>query len=197
MVRAADKHIMSIGRIKYYLAQHGRAFVGAAFCVLALLVAGLSGGFDRRVRSADVLTGKWTGSVVWNDASGREYNRTMHLSMFFEPDGSVGTVLTLPSGTLGGSGRYVLKDGRLTVHCTGLMINGGTVPETEFSKEAWFHDTAVYVVSSDGTNLTLANPVTGRPTAAPAYPLLLSDRPLVLSRVEKVVPAIVEPAPKE
>ena len=188
---------MSIGRIKYLFARYGRVFVGVAFCALALLVAGLSGGFDRRVRSADVLTGKWTGNVVWSDASGREYNRTMHVSVYFEPDGSVGTVLTLPSGTLGGSGRYVLKDGHLTVHCTGLMINGGAVPETAFSKEAWFHDTAVYVVSSDGTNLTLANPAAGRPTAAPAYPLLLSDRPLVLSRVERSAPVVAEPAPKE
>ena len=193
---------MSIGRVKYFFARYGRVFVGVAFCVLSLLVAGLSGGFDRRVRSADVLTGKWTGNVVWNDASGREYNRAMHVAVYFEPDGTVGTVLTLPSGTLGGSGTYLLKDGHLTVHCTGLMINGGVLPETAFSKEAWFHDTAVYVVSSDGTsdprtNLTLANPVADRPTAAPAYPLLLSDRPLVLSRVEKSAPAVVEPAPKE
>ena len=188
---------MSMGRVKYFFARYGRVFVGVSFCVLALLVAGLSGGFERRVRSADVLTGKWTGNVVWSDASGREYNRTMHVSLFFEPDGSVGTVLTLPSGALGGTGKYVLKDGRLTVHCTGLLINGGPVPETAFSKQPWFHDTAVYVVSSDGTNLTLANPVPGRPTAAPAYPLLLSARPLVLSRVEKAGPAVVEPAPKE
>ena len=187
----------NLGFVRFFFARHGRAIAGAAFCVAALLVAALSGGFDRQVRSADVLTGRWTGNVVWNDASGREYNRTMHTSLFFEPDGTVGTTLTLPSGALGGSGTYVLKNGRLTIHCTGLTINGRPLPATLFAHEVWFHETAIYTVTSDGGNLMLASPIPGQPTAAPCYPLLLSNRPLVLSRVEREAPAVAEPAPKE
>ena len=91
----------------------------------------------------------------------------------------------------------MLKNGRLTIHCTGLTINGRALPETLFSHEPWFHDTAVYAVSSDGANLTLANPIPTQPTAAPTYPLLISNRPLVLSRVEREAPVVAEPAPKE
>ncbi len=180
-----------------FLARHGRAIVGAAFCALALLVAILSSGLDRPVRSADVLSGKWTGNILWSDASGLQYSRTMHTSLYFEPDGTVGTILTLPSGNLGGNGTYTFKDGCLTIHCTDLTINGHPLPMTLFDREPWFHETAAYNVTFNGTNLTLTNLIAKQPTEAPGYPLLNSGKPIVLSRVEKSPPAITEPAPKE
>ena len=183
--------------MKLFCARQGRAIAGAAFCVAALLVAFFCGRIDRPVRSADVLTGKWTGNVTWNDASGRSYSHAMHTSLFFEPNGTASIILTLPSGNLGGDGRYFLKDGHLTVHCTGLTINGRLLPKTLFDRAPWFRDTATYTVTFDGTNLALANPIAGQPTAAPGYPLFTAGKPIVLSRVETSVPAISEPAPKE
>lgn len=183
--------------MKFFLARHGRAIAGVSFCAVALLVAVLCGGFDRRVKSADVLSGKWTGNIVWNDASGRDYSRAMHTSLYFEPDGTVGTILTLPSGNLGGNGTYTLKDGRLTIHCTDLTINGHPLPMTLFDREPWFHETASYNVTFDGTDLTLTNPVAKQRVEAPVYPLFSADKPIVLSRVEKSPPVIREAAPKE
>lgn len=183
--------------MKFFFARHGRAIAGAAFCVAAILVAALCGGFNRQAKSADMLSGKWTGNVVWSDASGRDYSHTMHTSLFFEPDGTVGIILTLPSGALGGNGTYTLQDGRLTVHCTGLTINGNPLPMTLFNRNPWFHGTATYNVTFDGGNLTLASVSAVLPTEAPGYPLLNSNKPIVLSRVEKSVPAISELAPRE
>jgi len=183
--------------VKFFFARHGRTIAGAAFCVAAILVAALCGGFERQVKSADVLSGKWTGNVAWNDASGREYSRIMHTSLFFEPDGTVGTLLTLPSGTLGGNGTYTLKDGRLTVHCTGLTISGHPIPMTLYDRNPWYHDMATYNVTFDGENLTLASLSTVLPTEAPGYPLLNSSKPIILSRVEKSATAISELTPRE
>ncbi len=182
--------------VKFFLARHGRAIAGAAFCVAALLAAALAGGFDRRVKSADLLAGKWSGDLVWNSASGRDYSRTMHTALFFLPGGVAGTVITFPTGAIGGVGTYTLKDGRLTVHCTNLNLDGHPVPMTPYAQASWFHDTATYTVHCDGTNLTLM-PVVYGPTSAPCYPLLASPKPLVLSRVEHQTQTEAAPAPKE
>jgi len=182
--------------VKFFRARHGRAVAGAAFCVAALLVAALTGGFDRRVKSADLLAGKWSGDTAWNSASGRDYSRTMHTALFFLPGGVAGTVITFPTGAIGGAGTYTFNEDRLTIHCTSLNLDGHSVPMTPYARAPWFHDTVTYTVASDGTNLTLT-PVPAGPTAAPCYPLLTSPKPLVFSRVEKAVETEAAPAPKE
>ena len=175
---------------------HGRALAGVALCVAALLVAAATGGFDRRVKSVDVLAGKWSGDIAWNSASGRTYNKTMHTALFFLPGGVAGTVITFPTGAIGGAGTYTLKNGRLTIHCTGMNLDGHPVPLTPYAKSPWFHDTVTYTVHGDGTSLTLT-PVAYGPTSAPCYPLLASSSPLTLSRVEKSEETEAAPAPKE
>ena len=182
--------------LKPYLARRGRALAGVAFCVAALLVAAATGGFDRRVKSADVLVGKWSGDIAWNSASGRTYNKTMHTALFFLPGGVAGTVITFPTGAIGGAGTYTLKNGRLTIHCTGMNLDGHSVPLTPYAASPWFHDTVTYTVHGDGTNLTLT-PVAYGPTSAPCYPLLASSTPLVLSRVERSEETEAAPVPKE
>lgn len=182
--------------VKSLWATYGRAIAGAAFCVAALLVTALTGGFDRRVKSADLLAGKWSGDIAWSSASGRDFNRTMHTALFFLPGGVAGTVLTFPTGAIGGAGTYTLKDGRLTIRCTSLNLDGHSVPMTPYAQAPWFHDTATYTVASDGTNLTLT-PIAAGPTSAPCYPLLVSSKPLVLSRVERAVETEAAPTPKE
>ena len=184
--------------MKSFWAGHGRALIGAAFCVTALLAAALAGGFDRRTKSADLLSGKWSGDITWNSASGRDYSRTMHTVFFFLPGGVAGTVIKFPTGpdAIGGAGTYTLKNGRLTIHCTSINLDGHSVPTTPFAQAPWFHDTVTYTVHGDGTNLTLT-PVAYGPTSAPCYPLLTSSTPLVLSRVERAVETEAAPAPKE
>ncbi len=181
--------------LKPFLARHGRALAGVAFCAAALLAAALAGGFDRRVKSADMLAGKWSGDIAWTSASGRDYNRTMHTALFFLPGGVAGTVLTFPTGAIGGAGTYALKDGRLTIHCTGLNLDGHSVPMTPYAQAPWFHDTVTYTAHCDGDTLTLTPVSPG--TAAPCYPLLASPKPLVLSRVEHHTEAEAAPVPKE
>lgn len=182
--------------VKRLWVRQGRALAGAAFCVAALLAAALAGGFDRRVKSVDLLSGKWSGDITWSSASGRDYRQTMHTALFFLPAGVAGTVMTFPTGAVGGAGTYTLKNGRLTIHCTSLNLDGHSVPMTPYAQAPWFHDTVTYAVHGDGTNLTLT-PVAYGPTAAPCYPLLTSSTPLVLSRVEKSVEQDPGPAPKE
>ena len=182
--------------LKPYLARHSRALAGVAFCVAALLVAAATGGFDRRVKSADVLAGKWSGDIAWSSASGRTYNKTMHTALFFLPGGVAGTVITFPTGAIGGAGTYTLKNGRLTIHCTGMNLDGHSVPLTPYATAPWFHDTVTYTVHGDGDGLTLT-PVVYGPTSAPCYLLLASSTPLTLSRVEKPDEVEAAPAPKE
>lgn len=182
--------------VKFLWARHGRAIAGVAFCVAALLVAALTGGFDRRAKSVDLLSGKWSGDIAWNSASGRDYSRTMHTAFFFLPGGVAGTVITFPTGAIGGAGTYTLNNGRLTIHCTSINLDGHSVPMTPYAQAPWFHDTVTYTVHGDGANLTLT-PVAYGPTAAPCYPLLTSSTPLVLSRVERAVETEAAPAPKE
>ncbi len=180
--------------VKLFFAKHGRAIVGALLCALAVLVTVLFSAFDRRVQSADVLSGKWTGNIVWNDASGAAFTRTLHTSLYFQPNGLVGTVITFPSGAIAGSGTYTLKDSRLTVHCVSLSVNGNTFPLSFVSSKPWFHPDAIYNLSFDGKNLTLAAPSPhAEMLSAPAYPLLVSGKAIVLSRAEPPPP---EPKPE-
>ena len=181
-------------------ARHARTAAALGVCAAALLTAavcgGFSGVFDHRVKTADALAGKWSGDIPWNSASGRDYSHTMHTALFFLPGGVTGTVMTFPTGAVGGSGTYTLKDGRLTIRCTGMSVTGHAVPLSLFAKDAWFHDTATYTVASDGATLTLT-PAPAGPSSAPCYPLLLSSKPLVFSRVERPAQTEAVPAPKE
>jgi hypothetical protein len=184
--------------LKSFFVEKSRAMTAAAFCVVVLLLlvsVVLYRGVDRKVKSADVLSGKWVGNIPYNDASGREFNLTMRTALFFLPGNTIGSVLTFPTGAIGGAGRYQLKDSHLTVHCTSLSINGHDVPMATFSHAPWFNETAVYTVTFDGTHLTLT-PVSN-PTPAPCYPLLTSAKPIVLSRIEAAPSVPADPAPKE
>lgn len=162
----------------------------------ALCLAAFYGGFERKVKTTNGLGGKWVGMVVWNDASGRPYQQKMRTALFFLPGGVVGTVITFPTGAIGGAGRYTLMDSRLTVRCTSLSVNGRPLPLSTFSHDSWYHATGVYAVTSDGENLTLT-PTTAGPTPAPCWPLLVSPQPIVLSRIDRVEPAPAVPAPRE
>lgn len=186
--------------MKFLSAGQGRAIAGVLFCAAALLVAALCGGFnktsERRISSPDAFAGKWSGDITWTSASGRDYNRILHTSLFFLPGGVAGTVITFPAGAIGGKGTYTFKDGKLTVHCTSLSLDGHSVPMTPYAHAPWFHDTVVYSLNLDGGNLLL-KPVSYSPTSAPCYPLLASTQPLVFSRVEKPVETSTESAMKE
>jgi hypothetical protein len=184
--------------LKLFFAKHGRALAGLLLCVLAFTIVILFGGFDKRVRSADILSGKWSGNVVWNDASGVAFTRTLRTSLYFQPNGLIGTVMNFKSGAIAGSGTYTLKDSRLTVRCVSLSVNGTPLPMSLVSGKPWFHPVAVYNLSFDGKNLTLA-PVSSHPPglSAPAYPLLVTLKPIVLSRAEEPLAAKSETAPKE
>jgi hypothetical protein len=141
------------------------------------------------------VAGKWTGEIVWDSASGRDYRRTLHTAVFFLPHGVAGTVITFPTGAIGGVGTYTLQGGRLTVRTTGISLNGHPVPLRPYAARSWFRAASTYDVSFDGPNLTLT-PAAGGPMAAPCYPLLTSPKPLTLSRVEAPMPQDA-PAPKE
>ena len=182
--------------MKQVLARYGRGIAGAAFCIAALcLAAVLYHGIDRKVKNADGLAGKWVGRVIWNDASGKPYQETLRTALFFLPGGVVGTVISFPTGAIGGAGHYVLKDGHLSVRCTSLSVNGRSLPMSTWAHEPWFHDTANYTVSSDGTHLTLTPDA--EPTPAPCWPLLVSPKPIVLSRIAEPEPIPAAPAPRE
>ena len=180
---------------KRFFARYKYGLLAAPLGVLALGLAALYRASDHSVRSADALGGKWSANVAWNAASARPYNRTLHTALFFLPDGRVGTVLTFPTGAVGGAGRYRLFGSKLIVHCQSLSINGHDVPLTTFAHAPWFHPTAVYTAAMDGPNLTLTP--SAAPTPAPCYPLLSSPKPLVFSHVEAPAPESAGPAPRE
>ena len=79
-------------------------WLAAACCVAALCLAVLYSRAPRKVKSADMLAGKWVGRVVWNDASGRPYRQTLRTALFFLPGDVIGTVITFPTGAIGGGG---------------------------------------------------------------------------------------------
>jgi hypothetical protein len=181
--------------VTQFISRYGRVAIGVAICAVLLGIAAFYGDFSHKVKSADTLAGKWVGKVVWNDASGRPYRETMRTALFFLPGGVVGTVITFPTGAIGGAGRYTLKDSHLTVHCTSLSVNGRPMPMTTFSHSPWFHDTAAYTVAYDGANLTLTP--AAEPTPAPCWPLLVSPKPLVLSRIAPPEEATTLSKPRE
>lgn len=177
-----------------FFVRYGR--IGSLLCAGALCLT-LGGGCGHKTASTDALGGKWVGTIVWNDASGRAYQQRMRTALFFLPHNVAGTVITFPTGAIGGAGKYTLSGSSLIVHCTSLSVNGRPVPLSTFSHAPWYHDTARYTVSYDKGNLTLTPAIPG-PTPAVCWPLLVSPKPLVFSRREppqEETPAA--PAPRE
>ena len=191
-----NKQIINQQSLRYFFARQGRAITGVALCLVLLTTAAFYSGMNRRHQGANPLSGKWSADIPWRSASGRDYGQTMHTALFFLPDGVFGTVLTFPSGAVGGSGTYAVKGGRLTIRCTGMSVVGHAVPLSLFAGKPWFHDTTSYAVAYDGEYQTLT-PAAPGPTPAPGYPLLVSPKPLVLSRVEQPAETPAAPAPKE
>lgn len=153
----------------------------AAVCATLCLTL-LSGGCHRSAQNVDTLGGKWVGKITWNDASGRPYQQTMRTALFFLPHDRAGIVITFPTGAVGGAGKYTLQGSRLTVRSGSLSVNGRPLPPGTFSQAPWYHGAASYTVSYDNGNLVLT-PATPGPTPAPCWPLLVSPKPLVFSRM--------------
>ena len=127
------------------------------------------------------LGGKWVGTVVWNDASGQPYRQSFRTALFFLPHNVCGIVITFPTGAIGGAGRYTLQGHRLTVTCGSLSVNGRPLPLSTFSQAAWYHAAAVYALAYNSERLTLTPDK--EPTPAPCWPLRVSPKPIVLSRI--------------
>ncbi len=183
--------------MKQFSVRQKRTAAGITACALAVSLALFFSGFRHETVKVDTLGGKWVGNVVWNDVSERPYKQTMRTAVFFLPYNRAGIVLTFPTGAMGGSGTYALSGSRLTVHCTSLSVNGRALPPSTFSHAPWYRDAAAYTVSYNQGNLTLT-PAEPGPTPAPCWPLLVSPKPLVLSRREppaQETPAV--PAPRE
>ncbi len=170
--------------------QEDAAAVCAALCLM------LAGGCSHPAPALDTLGGKWVGTIVWNDASGRPYQQKMRTALFFLPHNIAGIVITFPTGAIGGAGEYTLQGSRLTVRCASLSVNGRPLPLSTFSHAPWYHGAAVYIVSYHEGNLILTPAVPG-PTPAPCWPLLVSPKPLVLSRIEPPEDAPATSAPGE
>lgn len=167
----------------------------AAAGAATVLTLGLYAGGLYRARRAETVRGKWTGDVVWDAADGGDFRRPMRTALFFLPRGRFGTVLTFPTGALGGSGTYTLRGDRLSVRCLALSLNGHPIPTALFSSRPWYRATADYVVTFSGGRLTLT-PVAPGPVSAPGYPLLSTGRPFTLGRAESA-PAPAAPPPRE
>lgn len=167
----------------------GIAAAGSAV-LLALVV---SVGIWYAHRPPPTLAGKWTGDVVWDSATGSEYRQPMRTALFFLPQGRFGTVLTFPTGAVGGSGTYALHGDRLSVDCHAMTINGHPVPRALFASQPWYHATSHYVVTFPGSQLLLT-PVAPGPVSAPAYPLLTTTKSLTFGRTEAAA-AVDAPAP--
>ena len=146
----------------------------AAFCLAG-------SGCHHSAQHVNTLSGKWVGEIIWNDASGRPYQQTMRTALFFLPNNVSGIVITFPTGAIGGAGKYTLQGDHLTERCASLTVNGRPVPLSTFSHAPWYHSTASYTVRYDNGALVLT-PAAPGPTPAPCWPLLVSPKPLVLSR---------------
>jgi len=180
--------------VSQFFARHGRRCI-AAYATFCLALA--SGGCHHSVQNVDTLGGKWVGKITWNDASGQPYQQTMRTALFFLPHNVAGTVITFPTGAIGGAGNYTLEGSRLTVRCTSLSVNGRSVPLSTFSHAPWYHSAPSYRVSYDNGDLVLT-PAAPGPTPAPCWPLLASPKPLVLSRREPPqADSPAAPAPRE
>ena len=127
------------------------------------------------------LNGKWVGTVVWNDASGRPYQQKFKTTLFFLPDNICGIIITFPTGAVGGKGSFRRQGNRVSVTCHSLSINGRPLPLETFSHAPWYHATAAYTVAYDAEHLTLTPDK--EPTPAPCWPLLVSPGPIKLGRV--------------
>lgn len=127
------------------------------------------------------LDGKWVGTVVWNDASGRPYQQRFKTALFFLPHNVCGIVITFPTGAIGGKGSFSRQGNHVAVTCASLSINGRPLPLETFSHAPWYHATAAYTVSYDSEHLTLTPDK--EPAPAPCWPLLVSPNPIKLGRV--------------
>ncbi len=170
----------------------GIAAAGSAV-LLALIV---SVGIWYAHRTPPTLAGKWTGDVVWDSATGGDYRQPMRTALFFLPQGRFGTVLTFPTGALGGSGTYTLHGDRLTVQCRALSLNGHNISTALFSSRPWYHATANYVVTFPGSRLELT-PVAPGPVSAPGYPLLVTRKSFTLGRAESAAAVAAPEPPRE
>ncbi len=179
----------SLARYRFLLLAAGAALlIGAALWLTA---------HPNHKVDADTLAGKWVGTVIWNDASGRPYEQKMQMALFFLPKGVTGTILSFPTGAFGGVGHFTLHGSRLSVQCRSLSINGRPLPLSTFSGMPWYRGTAVYDAACDGATLTLTPVPAAGPTPAPSWPLFVSPKPIVLSRVAPPPDAAPVPAPRE
>jgi len=161
-----------------------------------LLALAVSIGVWYAHRPPPTLLGKWTGDLVWDSATGGDYKQPMRTALFFYPQGRFGTVLTFPTGAVGGSGTYTLRGDKLTVQCRALNLDGHDVPTALFASRPWYHATAHYVVTFPGSQLTLT-PAAPGPVPAPGYPLLTTTKPLTFGRAEAAAPVAAAPPPRE
>lgn len=169
--------------------------IAAAGCAAVLVLAvGMSAW--RYLRPAPTLAGKWVSDIVWDSATGGDYRQPMRTALFFLPKGRFGTVLTFPTGALGGSGTYTLHGDRLSVDCHALTLNGHAVPMVLFASRPLYHATANYVVTFPGSRLKLT-PVAPGPVSAPGYPLLTTTKPLLLGRAESAAAVAAPEPPRE
>ena len=171
--------------------RRSRWIVGAGGTVLLALIVSM--GVWQYTRPAPTLMGKWTGDVVWDSATGGDYRQPMRTALFFFPKGRFGTVLTFPTGAVGGSGTYALHGDRLSVDCRMLTINGHSVPLALFASQPWYHATAKYVVTFPGSRLELT-PVAPGSVSAPGCPLLATRKSFTLGRAEAAA-AVEAPTP--
>ena len=141
------------------------------------------------------LDGKWVGTVVWNDASGRPYQQKFKTALFFLPHNICGIIITFPTGAVGGKGTYTRQGTRVAVTCGSLSINGRPLPLETFFHAPWYHATAAYTVAYDAEHLTLTPDK--EPTPAPCWPLLVSPGPIKLGRVALPEEPVTVTAPRE
>ena len=174
--------------------RRSRWIVGAVGTVLLALV--VAAGVLYHNRTPPTLMGKWTGDVVWDSATGGDYRQPMRTALFFFPKGRFGTVLTFPTGAVGGSGTYALHGDRLSVDCRMLTINGHGVPLALFASQPWYHATAKYVVTFPGSRLELT-PVAPGPVSAPGCPLLATRKSFTLGRAETAAAVAAPEPPRE
>ncbi len=169
----------------------------ALAAVLCVLTLGLLLFFHakHKTEAPATLDGKWVGTVLWNDASGRPYRQNLKTALFFLPHGVCGIVIMFPTGAVGGKGTYTRQGSRVSVHCDSLSINGRPLPITTFSRELWYHATATYTVAYDSEHLTLT-PDKG-PTPAPCWPPLVSPKPIRLGRTPPLDAPAPETTPRE
>lgn len=171
----------------------GWAVAAGGAAMLALIVAV---GVWYAHRPPPTLAGKWTGDIIWDSATGGEYRQPMRTALFFFPQGRFGTVLTFPTGAVGGSGTYTLRGDTLTVQCLALNLDGHDVPTALFASRPWYRATARYVVTFPGSHLMLT-PAAPGPVSAPGYPLLTTTKPLTFGRAEAAAPMAAPAPPRE